>query len=50
MDPNDLRTRVHLEIVRHIEPVAWERCRVVEAAEIESMRQFLEGWPLRREE
>jgi hypothetical protein len=44
MDPNDLRTRVETEINYHIEPVAWERCRVVDAAERESMRRFLDEW------
>jgi len=44
MDPNDLRTRVENEINNHIEPVAWERCRVVDAAERESMRRFLNKW------
>jgi hypothetical protein len=44
MDPNDLRLRVEEEIVRHIEPVAWERCRVVDRAERESMRKFLDTW------
>jgi hypothetical protein len=44
MDPNDLRLRVEEEIIRHIEPVAWERCRVVDRAERESMRKFLDTW------
>jgi hypothetical protein len=44
MDPNDLRSRVEEEINNHIEPVAWERCRVVDAAERESMRSFLDTW------
>jgi len=44
MDPNDLRSRVEQEIKKHIEPVAWERCRVVDTAERESMRQFLDTW------
>jgi hypothetical protein len=44
MDPNDLRSRVEDEINKHIEPVAWERCRVVDAAERESMRSFLDKW------
>jgi hypothetical protein len=44
MDPNDLRSRVEEEINMHIEPVAWERCRVVFEAERESMRQFLDRW------
>ncbi len=44
MDPNDLRSRVEEEINKYIEPVAWERCRVVFEAECESMRQFLDKW------
>jgi hypothetical protein len=44
MDPNNLRTRVEEEINRYIEPVAWERCRVVDEAERESMRRFLDKW------
>jgi hypothetical protein len=44
MDPNDLRSRIEDEINKHIEPVAWERCRVVDVAERESMRSFLDQW------
>jgi hypothetical protein len=44
MDPNDLRSRVEDEIKRHIEPVAWERCRIVDAAERESLSDFLGKW------
>jgi hypothetical protein len=44
MDPNDLRSRVEEEINDHIEPVAWERCRVVDVAERESMQSFLSNW------
>jgi hypothetical protein len=44
MDPNDLRTRVEEEIKRHIEPVAWERCRVIDQAERESLRGVLDSW------
>jgi hypothetical protein len=44
MDPNDLRSRVEEEIIRHIEPVAWERCRVVDQAERESLRHVLDKW------
>jgi hypothetical protein len=28
----------------HIEPVSWERCRVVDVAERDSMRSFLSKW------
>jgi hypothetical protein len=44
MDPNDLRSRVEEKINLHIEPDAWERCRVVDAAERESMRHVLDQW------
>ncbi len=45
MDPNELRSRVEKEIIKLIDPVAWERCRIVFDAECESMRQFLDKWP-----
>ena len=44
MDPNDLRDLVEQEIVRLIEPVAWERCKVVENAERISLRAILGEW------
>jgi hypothetical protein len=44
MDPNDLRSRVEDEIEDHIEPAAWERCRVVDAAERQSLRHVLDKW------
>jgi hypothetical protein len=44
MDPNDLRSRVEEEIVGHIEPEAWERCRIVDEAERESLRHVLDRW------
>jgi hypothetical protein len=44
MDPNDLRTRVEFRIKAHIEPEAWERCRVVDEAERQSMKQFFAKW------
>lgn len=44
MDPNHLRSRVEKEIKKHIEPIAWKRCRVVDKAERESMRDVLEKW------
>jgi hypothetical protein len=44
MDPNALRSRVEHEIKKHIEPIAWKRCRVVDAAERESMQRFLNKW------
>jgi len=44
MDSNDLRSRVEDEIKNHIEPIAWERWRVVDVAERESMGRFLDKW------
>jgi hypothetical protein len=48
MDPNDLRDCVEQEIKVLIEPVAWERCEVVNRAEQESLRSILAEWPRRR--
>jgi hypothetical protein len=44
MDPNDLRDCVEEAIVELIEPVAWERCEVVNRAEQESLKTILEKW------
>ena len=44
MDPNDLRDCVEQAIVELIEPVAWERCEVINRAEQESLRTILEKW------
>ena len=44
MDPNDLRDRVDGEILALIEPTAWQRCDVVNKAEQESLRTFLDNW------
>ena len=44
MNPNDLRDRVEQEIVSLIEPTAWERCKVVERAQRDTLREALEGW------
>ena len=44
MDPNDLRDCVEQEIRRLIEPVAWQRCEVVNKAEQESLQTVLEQW------
>jgi hypothetical protein len=44
MDPNHLRDCVEQEIRKLIEPVAWERCEVVNAAEQESLRTILKNW------
>ncbi|MCP1844407.1 hypothetical protein J2R78_007374 [Bradyrhizobium sp. USDA 4538] len=44
MDPRELRECVKLEIVERIEPIAWERCEVVNAAELESLQTILSNW------
>jgi hypothetical protein len=44
LDPNDLRSRVEQEIEALIEPEAWERCRIVDEAERESLRHVLDQW------
>ncbi|WP_202801344.1 hypothetical protein [Bradyrhizobium japonicum] len=44
MDPRDLRDCVESAIVELIEPAAWERCEVVNAAERESLRDILVMW------
>lgn len=44
MDPNDLRARVKTEICKHIDLEAWERCRVVDLAEQESITKFVNNW------
>jgi hypothetical protein len=44
MDPNDLRDCVEREIRKLIEPVAWQRCAAVNAAEQESLKTILEKW------
>jgi hypothetical protein len=44
LDPNKLRERVQKEIIKHIEPTAWDRCKVVEAAEKESLCTVMKAW------
>jgi hypothetical protein len=44
LDPNELRACVESEILKHIEPIAWERCKVVERAEQESLRTVMGKW------
>jgi hypothetical protein len=44
LDPNELRDCVEQEILKRIEPAAWERCRVVEAAEQESLIRVMAAW------
>jgi hypothetical protein len=44
MDPRDLRDCVEEAIKEQIEPEAWERCEVVNAAEQESLKTVLGNW------
>jgi hypothetical protein len=44
LDPNDLRACVEVEIQRHIDWAAWERCKTVERAERDSLRTILKQW------
>ena len=44
LDPNDLRARVDREILKEIEPTAWDRCKAVEAAEQESLVSVMTAW------
>jgi hypothetical protein len=44
MDPNDLRDCVEREIKKLIEPVARQRCEVVNKAEQDSLRTILSKW------
>jgi hypothetical protein len=44
LDPNDLRDIVEQAILDEIEPVAWNRCVVVEKAEKKSLRDVLDAW------
>jgi hypothetical protein len=44
MDPNDLRDCVEREIVKLIEPEAWQRCAIVNKAEQQSFQSILEKW------
>jgi hypothetical protein len=44
MNPNDLRRIVEREIDELIDPVAWERCRIVNEAERESLQTIMSKW------
>ena len=44
MDPRDLRECTELAIRELIEPTAWARCEVVNAAELESLQTILTNW------
>lgn len=44
MDPNGLRDCVKRAIKRLVEPVAWQRCEQVNAAEKQSLKTVLKKW------
>lgn len=44
MDPRTLRRIVEQKIRKEIEPIAWQRCEVVNGAEQESLKTILEKW------
>jgi hypothetical protein len=44
MDPNHLRHCVERAIEELIEPVAWQRCEIINQAERESLKTILEKW------
>jgi hypothetical protein len=44
MDPNDLRDCVEQAIEDLIEPVAWERCEIINEAEQESLKTIIAKW------
>jgi hypothetical protein len=48
LDPNELRARVQKEIIKQIEPTAWNRCKTVEHAERQSLCEVLKAWKVRR--
>jgi hypothetical protein len=47
MDPRDLRECTELAIRELIEPTAWARCEIVNAAELESLQTILTNWKTR---
>jgi hypothetical protein len=48
LDPTALRDCVKQAIIGLIEPVAWQRCEVVNKAEQESLKTVLEQWGRRQ--
>jgi hypothetical protein len=44
LDPNRLRAVVRERIEELIEPEAWERCKVTERAEQDSLRSVMKNW------
>jgi hypothetical protein len=47
LDPNELRTTVGNAISAQIEPTAWERCKIVERAEQQSLCSVMKAWRAR---
>jgi hypothetical protein len=45
MDPNVLRACVEKQIKKLIDPIAWQRSEVVNAATRDNMTAFFQGWP-----
>ena len=44
LDPNILRDCIREHIEEYIEPEAWERCKITERAEQESLRSVMKNW------
>jgi hypothetical protein len=44
LDPNELRDRVDRVIRSQIDFKAWDRCKVVEKAELQSLVDVMESW------
>ena len=44
LDPNDLRALVEEAIRAEIEPIAWERCELINRAEQESLKTIIAKW------
>jgi hypothetical protein len=44
LDPNDLRDRVEEAILAEIDFDAWDRCKIAEAAEHQSLVKVMESW------
>ena len=44
MDPNALRKCVEREIKKLIEPVAWQRCEIINEAERDSLQTVIAEW------
>jgi hypothetical protein len=44
LDPNALRAAVEEQVLSFIEPTAWQRCKVTERAEKQSLVEVMTGW------